>query len=602
MTGCGVECNLLSVFDSRPVRNRHSLARTIGSSRLGKTGLLEPPRASASISTISDASIRVKLMLAESSGKLDLSECNLDTIPEQVFDLMDLEELSLAGNTLTFLPPDIGRLKSLRRLQLSGNLLRELPFEIGALSDLEGLWLHSNQLEKLPSTIGDLGSLTQLALSGNSLREVPNSLTNLSSLKELAVTGNLLTALPEEVGALSVLVKLSVHGNRLNRLPPSVAGLNLLKELWCQGNSSLTSLPKEVAEMQSLAEFSVADCALKSVPAKLAECPSLTTLTLYGNALESLPPNILDAPNLRSLWAEGNPLTPSAATALVRGAAAACKHLRAVGLDTVQIAGVPRETLNSAGSRVKVSEICGSGPGYFKLEKWGQCSAGQHQLGSTAPTKNDVLVVAFGSAPGVPNWGGLLSRIRKEVTEPSHASFDVLYVVDPHRSWYQGGDDADHNSGSNAFKAYESRLRQVTGQYRKVVMLGDSMGATAVLLFAGEATSVHAFCPQVDLATCSIRPAEDGAWWAALRIRALEGLERCPGKVTVHVGNWKHDLNQVNILPRDAPNLLVKIYGVDSHRLALALDRSGKLAAIVKAAILNEMGVSGNNLRIANLF
>lgn len=34
-----------------------------------------------------DASVRVKIMLAEGSGKLDLSECNLTTIPPAVFEL-----------------------------------------------------------------------------------------------------------------------------------------------------------------------------------------------------------------------------------------------------------------------------------------------------------------------------------------------------------------------------------------------------------------------------------------------------------------------------------------------------------------------------------
>ncbi len=49
-----------------------------------------------------------------------------------------------------------------------------------------------------------------------------------------------------------------------------------------------------------------------------------------------------------------------------------------------------------------------------------------------------VLVVSFGSAPGVPNWGGLLPRVRKAAQEPAHHCFDVLYVVDAARSWYSG--------------------------------------------------------------------------------------------------------------------------------------------------------------------
>lgn len=43
------------------------------------------------------------------------------------------------------------------------------------------------------------------------------------------------------------------------------------------------------------------------------------------------------------------------------------------------------------------------------------------------------------------------------------------------------------------------------GRYRQVVFIGDSMGATATLLFAHLATEVHAWTPQIDLATSSIR-------------------------------------------------------------------------------------------------
>lgn len=62
-----------------------------------------------------------------------------------------------------------------------------------------------------------------------------------------------------------------------------------------------------------------------------------------------------------------------------------------------------------------------------------------------------VLVVAFGSAPGVPNWGSLLRRIAKAADDPAHAFFDVLYVVDAERSWYSGAPHSlqcRHRAGS----------------------------------------------------------------------------------------------------------------------------------------------------------
>ncbi len=53
--------------------------------------------------------------------------------------------------------------------------------------------------------------------------------------------------------------------------------------------------------------------------------------------------------------------------------------------------------------------------------------------------------------------------------------------------------------GDDGVAVYKERLERVCKPYKTVVMLGDSMGATAALLFAPMATSVLAFCPQVRL-------------------------------------------------------------------------------------------------------
>jgi Leucine-rich repeat (LRR) protein len=58
---------------------------------------------------------------------VDLSNCELSQLPQELFELTNLVELSLAGNQLTQLPPDIGRLSSLQRLVLAGNWLEHLP-------------------------------------------------------------------------------------------------------------------------------------------------------------------------------------------------------------------------------------------------------------------------------------------------------------------------------------------------------------------------------------------------------------------------------------------------------------------------------------------
>lgn len=170
----------------------------------------------------------------------------------------------------------------------------------------------------------------------------------------------------------------------------------------------------------------------------------------------------------------------------------------------------------------------------------------------------------------------------------------MLYVVDPARGWYGGGDEG--------YELWEARLRAACAPYRSVVFIGDSMGATGALLFAHLATEVHAWTPQIDLATSSIRPGHGPDWHAILRHRVLKGVAGCRGQVVVHTGSWRHDLDQARCLPTQA-GLKVQIYSVESHRLALALDRRGLLVQIVRSAVLHAMGLSNkDNVRLANLF
>ena len=191
-----------------------------------------------------------------------------------------------------------------------------------------------------------------------------------------------------------------------------------------------------------------------------------------------------------------------------------------------------------------------------------------------------VLVVAFGSAPGVPNWGRLLDRVAESMrTAADRTPFDVYFVVDPGRQWFGGG-TADA-------APFATRLARVAARYRRVVMLGDSMGGTGALLFADMATRVLAFCPQVDLSTASIRPAYNAERFRALR-RDVEGaLGRCAGRVDVHTGTWKHDEDQAAWVA-GLPGVTITRHPADTHRVALWLNRSEELLQMVRSCIVEE--------------
>ena len=126
------------------------------------------------------------------------------------------------------------------------------------------------------------------------------------------------------------------------------------------------------------------------------------------------------------------------------------------------------------------------------------------------------------------------------------------------------------------------RLRDACARYRRVLYIGDSMGASASLMFAEHATRVLAFCPQVDLYASSIRPSRSNVWFKRFR-RPTRGFEAPSADADVHTGSWAHDTHQASLLPSDKVTHVV--HRVDSHRLALALDGEDKLLPIVRDAL-----------------
>jgi Leucine-rich repeat (LRR) protein len=78
-------------------------------------------------------------------------------------------ELDLAGHDLETLPPEIGRLQGLERLilgkwdakttKLKGNCLKAIPQEIFQIIHLKELSLSNNQIVTIPNEIGNLSNL-----------------------------------------------------------------------------------------------------------------------------------------------------------------------------------------------------------------------------------------------------------------------------------------------------------------------------------------------------------------------------------------------------------------------------------------------------------
>lgn len=158
--------------------------------------------------------------------QLDLSSNNLNgTIPPELEDLSNLEQLLLANNQLSGnIPPELGNLASLLILDISNNQLSgSIPVELGNLPTLYLFYANSNQLTgSIPDELSNV--LQHLHLGNNQLTgAIPTTLNN--DLRELYLSYNQLSGLiPTTIGNMTNIRIIDLESNQLNGTIPSTFG------------------------------------------------------------------------------------------------------------------------------------------------------------------------------------------------------------------------------------------------------------------------------------------------------------------------------------------------------------------------------------------
>ena len=185
---------------------------------------------------------------------LDLQRCGLDKLPEELGDLLDLEELDISnnlgikkGNENTFktLPEAIGKLSNLQTLYLSGTQITTLPETIGNLSMLQTLDLNYSQSEILPESIGNLSNVQSLYLSGTQISSLPETICNLSSLQTLNLSRTQIIAFPMDFGESFKLCRLRLENRYVNWTERNGIQLDL------NGTPLENKLPPEILQQSS---------------------------------------------------------------------------------------------------------------------------------------------------------------------------------------------------------------------------------------------------------------------------------------------------------------------------------------------------------------
>ena len=289
--------------------------------------------------------------VAQSLKTLDLSRCNLDTVPPALLKIRGLRSLNLSRNRLEVIPRtivDTG--EELEELYLSDNSLRAVPYELMNLKKLCLLRLDGNlqiPVDLAPLMLAVIAKAVSLDLSNLHLHCVSLDVLNqCQQLEQIALNENVLT----NVDFLASLVKLKslwIHDNRLEALPPTpavellkISGNRLrdltgiesfpnLRELWVENNlltrlslaqlsptmhrlwldgNEITKLEPPVDSSTLTMEcLSLKNNQIREIPTVFV--PSLKRLWMDGNLIEQLPTSFgMEMTKLRTLSLSGNPL------------------------------------------------------------------------------------------------------------------------------------------------------------------------------------------------------------------------------------------------------------------------------------------------------
>jgi internalin A len=172
-------------------------------------------------------------------GKIELAK-------ELELTYLDLKKLN-GLEALEEIPASVFELSQLREIDLSGNSIIDIAMEFSRLQELRVLNLNKNRLINLPEAITYLPNLTILTIGDNKLTILPKSIGRLKNLAALHLYGNQLSVLPEAIGILEKLLVLDVEDNQISKLPEVIIRLPKLSKVYF-ANNQFTKPPQEIME------------------------------------------------------------------------------------------------------------------------------------------------------------------------------------------------------------------------------------------------------------------------------------------------------------------------------------------------------------------
>ena len=260
-----------------------------------------------------------------------LNENKFDAWPPVLWELTQIETLSVEDNLLTGIPGEIMRLKRVENFKYAGNDIRFPPKEIQlqdlpimkkflvaleragvnksaefksfGLIDFPEFWVYKespwygwipilnlkdNSLKAVPQEISLMTGLTELFLDDNRIQTMAAEICRLPSLTNLQLCNNLISILPENLLEFTGLRYLNLSKNKFEGFPVRLCDIDSLETLIMDENG-LEFIPEDIQKLDRLKVLSLAMNRLENLPDSLSTMRTLTELRVNRNMMRDVP-------------------------------------------------------------------------------------------------------------------------------------------------------------------------------------------------------------------------------------------------------------------------------------------------------------------------
>ncbi|MGV6830555.1 MAG: leucine-rich repeat domain-containing protein [bacterium] len=207
--------------------------------------------------------------LLDQTKVIIMRNCDLDGLPEWVYDLEHLEGLLLDNNPELKLANELCKLKNLKVLGLQQTSINNYSF-LNHLENLESVDISGNFLTEYPLELCSLENLLYLDISTyNKFTAIPSCIEKNKKLRVLRAHFNEISNIPEEIGFLENLEQLIIGGNNIKIIPDSIYNLTKLRELDIFKNNIREVDFRKLSKLEDLDEIFLSDNPIEDFPSDL---------------------------------------------------------------------------------------------------------------------------------------------------------------------------------------------------------------------------------------------------------------------------------------------------------------------------------------------